>query len=205
MTPDDLNAPLGLGKGKRLSKLPASPQQILASALGVSGLVVVGWATFVHDPLGGQPVAVVGAMPGDAVAIRIKDIEVTSLATASGNDQAMEGRFNGDPYIAAVCAGCGTEWPETRVEGIGPESVRCVNCGADCTPFTFTNGYTIAFDELRSVGVTVPREAACIRHPNKACASSAAPSCRRSDAGIGACRPISPSRARSACKAVMSL
>ncbi len=107
-----------------------------------------------------RPVAVEGATPGDAVAIRIKDIEVTSLATSSGNDQAMEGRFNGDPYIAAVCPGCGTEWPETRVEGIGPESVRCAGCGADCTPFTFTNGYTIAFDELRSVGVTVPREAA---------------------------------------------
>src|SRR4026208_1227046 len=45
-----------------------------------------------------QPVAVEGAVPGDAVAIRIKDIAVTSLATASGNDQAMEGRFNGDPY-----------------------------------------------------------------------------------------------------------
>jgi acetamidase/formamidase len=107
-----------------------------------------------------QPVAVEGAAPGDAVAIRIKDIAVTSLATASGNDQAMEGRFNGDPYVAALCPGCGTEWPETRVEGIGPESVRCANCGADCTPFTFTNGYTIAFDELRSVGVTMPKEAA---------------------------------------------
>jgi acetamidase/formamidase len=107
-----------------------------------------------------QPVAVEGAAAGDGVAIRIKDIAVTSLATASGNDQAMEGRFNGDPYCAAVCPGCGTEWPDTRVEGIGPESVRCANCGADCTPFTFTNGYTIAFDELRSVGVTVPKDAA---------------------------------------------
>jgi acetamidase/formamidase len=107
-----------------------------------------------------QPVAVEGAAAGDGVAIRIKDIAVTSLATASGNDQAMEGRFNGDPSCAAVCPGCGTEWPDTRVEGIGPESVRCANCGADCTPFTFTNGYTIAFDELRSVGVTVPKDAA---------------------------------------------
>jgi acetamidase/formamidase len=107
-----------------------------------------------------QPVAVAGARVGDAIAIRIKDIEVTSIATASGNDQPMEGRFNGDPYCAAVCPGCGTEWPETRVEGIGPESIRCVNCGADATPFTFTNGYTIAFDDLHTVGVTVPREAA---------------------------------------------
>jgi hypothetical protein len=59
VAPDDLNAPLGLGKGKRLPKLPATPPQILAGALGLSGLVVVGWATFVNDPLGGQPVAVV--------------------------------------------------------------------------------------------------------------------------------------------------
>ena len=107
-----------------------------------------------------QPVAVDGAKAGDAVAIRIRDIEVTSLATSSGNDQAMEGRFNGDPYVAAVCPGCGTEWPETRVEGIGSESVRCAACGADCSPFTFTNGYTIAFDEQRTLGVTLPREAA---------------------------------------------
>ena len=67
MATDDLNAPLGLGKGKRLPKLPASPPQILAGALGLSGLVVVGWATFVHDPLGGQPVAVVAtklSLPG---------------------------------------------------------------------------------------------------------------------------------------------
>jgi formamidase len=106
------------------------------------------------------PVAVAGAKAGDGIAIRLRDVEVTSIATASGNDQAMEGRFNGDPYCAPVCPGCGAEWPETRVEGIGPESVRCAGCGADATPFTFTNGYTIAFDELRSVGVTVPREAA---------------------------------------------
>ena len=99
------------------------------------------------------PVFVEGAEVGDAIAIRIKDIAVTSLATSSGNDQAMEGRFNGDPYCAPVCPGCGTEWPETRLEGIGPEAVRCTNCGADATPFTFTNGYTVAFDG--KLGVTV--------------------------------------------------
>ena len=103
-----------------------------------------------------RPVAVEGAEVGDAIAIRIKDIAVTSVATASGNDQPMDGRFNGDPYCAAVCPGCGTEWPQTRLEGIGPTAVRCSACGADCTPFTFTNGYTIAFDEGRHVGVTLP-------------------------------------------------
>jgi len=107
-----------------------------------------------------QPVAVAGARPGDAIAIRIRDIEVTSLATASGHDVMMEGRFNGDPYCAPVCPGCGAEWPDTRVEGIGPESIRCTACGADATPFTFAHGYTIAFDSTHSVGVTVDRDAA---------------------------------------------
>jgi len=97
---------------------------------------------------------------GDAIAIRIRDIEVTSMATSSGNDLPMEGRFNGDPYCAPVCPGCGAEWPRTRVEGIGPESVRCAECGADATPFTFTHGYTIAFDEPRGLGVTVGRDEA---------------------------------------------
>jgi formamidase len=107
-----------------------------------------------------RPVAVEGAEVGDAIAIRIKDVAVTSLATASGNDQWMEGRFLGDPYIAGRCPGCGMMYPETRLEGIGPTAVRCVSCGADATPFTFTNGYTIAFDANRRVGVTVDRAAA---------------------------------------------
>lgn len=107
-----------------------------------------------------QPVAVAGAEVGDAIAIRIKDIVVTSMATASGNDQWMEGRFLGDPYVAGQCAECGTMYPETRIEGVGQEAIRCANCGADATPFTFTNGYTVAFDEARRVGVTLHQEAA---------------------------------------------
>jgi len=107
-----------------------------------------------------QPVAVAGAEVGDAIAIRIKDVSVTSIATSSGNDQPMEGRFDGDPFCAAVCPGCGEQWPVTRLEGIGETAVRCARCGADATPFTFTDGYTIAFDEQHTVGVTVGREAA---------------------------------------------
>ena len=107
-----------------------------------------------------QPVAVAGAEVGDAIAIRIKDILATSIATASGNDRWMEGRFVGDPYVAAKCAECAAMYPQTRIEGIGPTAVRCASCGADATPFTFTNGYTIAFDEQKRVGVTVGRERA---------------------------------------------
>lgn len=107
-----------------------------------------------------QPVAVAGAETGDAVAIRIKEITVTSLATASGNDVFMDGRFLGDPYVAGRCPECDTLYPKTRIEGIGQTAVRCANCGADAAPFNFTNGYTIAFDGNRAVGVTLNKEAA---------------------------------------------
>lgn len=107
-----------------------------------------------------RPVAVAGAEVGDAIVLRIKEITVTSLATASGNDVFMEGRFLGDPYVAGRCPECGTLYPKTRVEGIGQTAVRCANCGADAAPFNFTNGYTIAFDGNRSVGVTLDKEAA---------------------------------------------
>lgn len=107
-----------------------------------------------------QPVYVEGAEVGDAVAIRIQSIRPTSRVTASGNDQTIEGRFLGDAFVAAKCPSCGTPHPETRIEGIGPAAIRCAECGAEATPFTFTNGYTMAFDDKREVGVTLPKEAA---------------------------------------------
>lgn len=107
-----------------------------------------------------QPVFVEGAEPGDAIAVRIRSIRVTSLATSSGNDQVMTGRFQGDPFVAGKCPQCGTLYPETRIEGIGPTAIRCARCGADTAPFTFTNGYTIAFDANRQFGVTLHKEGA---------------------------------------------
>jgi formamidase len=106
------------------------------------------------------PVAVAGAEVGDAIALRIQDITVTSLATASGNDKFMQGRFLGDPYVAGRCPECGTLYPKSHIEGIGQTAIRCDNCGADVAPFNFTNGYTIAFDDNHSVGVTLQQEAA---------------------------------------------
>ncbi|HMJ36230.1 MAG TPA: acetamidase/formamidase family protein [Baekduia sp.] len=106
------------------------------------------------------PVNVEGAEVGDAIVIHIRSIDVTSSATASGNDRTIEGRFNGDPYCAKVCASCGAEDEATVVEGIGPDSVRCAACGAPAAPFAFTNGYTMAFDDARALGVTVtPQQA----------------------------------------------
>jgi formamidase len=107
-----------------------------------------------------QPVAVDGAAVGDAIALSIRNITVESAATASGNDRWMDGRYLGDPYVAGRCPGCGLLYPPTHVEGVGPAAVRCDECGADAAPFTFTNGYTIAFDADRAVGVTLDQRAA---------------------------------------------
>ncbi|HCU81246.1 MAG: acetamidase [Chloroflexi bacterium] len=107
-----------------------------------------------------KPVFVNGAEVGDAIAIRIKEITITSLATSSGNDQWMDDRFQGDPYVAGRCPKCDVVWPETCLDGIGQDSVRCVECGEDVTPFKFTNGYTIYFDNNREVGVTLNEKSA---------------------------------------------
>ncbi|HEY5292528.1 MAG TPA: acetamidase/formamidase family protein [Burkholderiales bacterium] len=102
-----------------------------------------------------QPIAVAGADVGDAIAIRIRKVRVTSTATASGTMSFVDGRYTGDPFVARHCPGCGTKNPPTRLEGIGREAVRCAKCGAEASPFRLDNGYTIVFDEERKLAVTV--------------------------------------------------
>ncbi|NOY41615.1 MAG: acetamidase/formamidase family protein [Planctomycetes bacterium] len=106
------------------------------------------------------PVAVEGAEVGDAIVIRIRDISVTSQATASGTDTPQEDRFNGDPFVAPHCPQCGIKNPKTVLEGVGPDAVHCANCGAEAAPFKIGCGYTIAFDTDRSVGVTLGEKGA---------------------------------------------
>ena len=101
-----------------------------------------------------------GAEVGDGVAIRIRDITVTSMATASGHDSSPEGFCLGDPYVAARCPVCDTVWPETHVEGIGQDAVKCDKCGNAVTPFKVVHGYTVTFDDTRAVGLTLPKAAA---------------------------------------------
>jgi len=107
-----------------------------------------------------EPVAVEGAEVGDAVVIRIRDITVTSLATASGHDDFVEGHFLGDPYVAARNPSTGELRPETRIEGLGQEAVRDATTGEPVTPFRMVHGYTLLFDEGREVGITVDQETA---------------------------------------------
>jgi uncharacterized protein len=68
---DDLNAPLGQNKKKRLPKLPANAPQLVAVVLGLFGLAVAAWSIFVNDPLGGEPVAVVATAPPPAGSSRL--------------------------------------------------------------------------------------------------------------------------------------
>lgn len=107
-----------------------------------------------------KPVYVEGAEVGDAIAIYIKSVEVTSVVTASGNDKPVDGRFVGDPFVAVKCPECGTMHPETIIEGIGQEAIRCKNCNKDITPFVFTHAYTMAFNKKNSVGITLNKEGA---------------------------------------------
>ena len=107
-----------------------------------------------------RPIRVENAEPGDALVVRIRDVEVTSVATSTGSMAEREGAFGDDPFVDHRCPGCGTEWPESVVEGIGEESIKCAECGANASSFGFEFGYTVAFDDDRSVGLTVGEEGA---------------------------------------------
>ncbi len=107
-----------------------------------------------------HPVAVEGAEVGDAIALRIRGVNISSSATTSGTDVPLEGNFEGDPFVAKQCPGCGADNPSTYLSGTGPEAVRCRACDSPITPFQLENGYTMLFDSDRSMGVTVSAEVA---------------------------------------------
>ncbi|AYF86814.1 acetamidase/formamidase family protein [Pseudomonas sp. JS3066] len=107
-----------------------------------------------------QPVAIEGAEVGDAVALKIIRMRVTSLATSSGVMKFVEGRYHGDPFVSKFCAKCGTEHPASHVEGIGEDAIRCNNCGAEVSAFRFGHGYVIVLDQENQVSLTVNQEVA---------------------------------------------
>ncbi|AMK25340.1 MULTISPECIES: acetamidase/formamidase family protein [unclassified Sphingobium] len=107
-----------------------------------------------------RPVLVEGAEVGDAIAIKLKTVRVTSLATSSGVMEFVEGRYVGDPFVAKLCPSCGTTAPSSHIEGIGEEAVRCDNCGAEVNAFRFSNGYVIVLDRENNVSLTVGKDVA---------------------------------------------
>jgi len=107
-----------------------------------------------------RPVAVMGAEVGDAVALKIKKIKITSKASASGTETPREGSFVGDPFVAKKCPGCGKVNPNTVVKGIGRNAICCSDCETTISAFDVTSGFTMVFDDERTVGVTVPNHVA---------------------------------------------
>jgi formamidase len=107
-----------------------------------------------------RPLAIHGAEPGDALAVRIRCVRVTSISTASGTDSPVPESYTGDPFVARRCPNCGTDNPPTERRGIGQDAIRCLRCGAECSPFRVSNGYTIVFDHGNAIGVTVDKDEA---------------------------------------------
>ncbi len=105
-----------------------------------------------------HPIAVEGAEIGDSVCLKIKKINVLSLATTSGTDSFIEGNFVGDPFVAKQCPGCGLINPKTYLDGIGEDAIKCAACKTSVKPFHLDNGYTMLFNAERTIGVTVPPE-----------------------------------------------
>lgn len=146
------------------------PSQTMEYVVKDGGFIIANtapgcWGPMITPALKGghevtKPVYVEGAEIGDTIAIYIKNIEVTSMVTGSGNDKPVEGRFTGDPFVDAKCPNCGLLNPETVIKGIGETAIHCANCDADMTPFVFTHAYSIAFNEDKDIGLTLNKEAA---------------------------------------------
>ena len=154
----------------RYTRGQVGPSQPMVGPVADGGVIVAETAPGCWGPMitpsfrGGHectaPVAVEGAEVGDGLVIRIEQIEVTSLATASGTDGAIPTACKGDPYVAHLCPGCGTPWPETHVEGTGQQAIRCNACGTPAGSFSMPHGYTMAFDQATGIAVTLDRAGA---------------------------------------------
>ncbi|MGY2490456.1 acetamidase/formamidase family protein [Cupriavidus sp. CP313] len=160
------------------------PSQPMLGPLADGGTLVAGtppgcWGPMITPSFQGghevtQPVAIAGAEVGDAVALKIRRMRVTSFATSSGVMKFVEGRYHGDPFVAKFCAECGTEHPASHVEGIGDDAIRCDHCGAEVSAFRFSHGYVIVLDHENQLSLTV-NQAVANRLAGKAPEMSALP------------------------------
>jgi polysaccharide deacetylase 2 family uncharacterized protein YibQ len=96
VAPDDLDAPLGQDTKKRRSKLLAHAPQVVAALLALFGLLVVAWAVFGNDPLGGEPVAVV------ATAASPRAQSKNESTGAGGQHRRQDGQSSGAAGAPAV-------------------------------------------------------------------------------------------------------
>ena len=111
------------------------------------------------------PVRVEGAQVGDAVALHVEVLEQVSRATTSGTHDGVEGRFISDPFVANICPTCRDAgrhflYPDTYLDGIGEDAIRCRACDTPVIAFHMVEGYTMVFDDAKQIGVTVTPERA---------------------------------------------
>lgn len=146
------------------------PSQAMLGPLADGGRLIAGtppgcWGPMITPAFQGghevtQPVMIAGAEVGDAVALTIERMRVTSTATSSGVMRFVDGRYQGDPFVAKLCSSCGQEHPASHVEGIGADAIRCDHCGAEVSAFRFAHGYVMVFDHEHQLGLTVKQEVA---------------------------------------------
>jgi len=170
---DDLNAPLGQDRQKRLPKLPIAGPQLLAGMLGLFGLLVVSWAVFVNDPLGGEPVAVVAAKRPAAVQAK----------QDSDGDGKQHARYDGpaakapDPALAAATAAMATTPPPgaktiTIIDGSSGKSQNVVipgnsSGGASKAPLDQKMLETTRHGAIPQIGPDDARPSALYAHPRQ--------------------------------------
>lgn len=166
----DDRMPLPAITADRYTRGVVGPDLLMLGPVDDGGIISTGtppgcWGPMITPQFHGghevtQPVAVAGAEVGDAIAIELLKVRVTSDASASGVMSFVEGRYQDDPFVAKRCPQCGTASPASHIEGIGQEAVHCDVCGAEVSAFRFKSGYVMVFDHERGVGVTVDRPAA---------------------------------------------
>ena len=145
-------------KCEMLGPLASGGRMVVVTAPGCWGPMLTPQLRGGHEVT--VPVFVEGAKPGDAVAITIESIVVTSDATSSGTDAAVDGRFTSDPFVAAKCPSCGLENPESELQGTGIQAIVCKKCKSPASAFDMPHGYTMVFDAERTIGITVDKQGA---------------------------------------------
>lgn len=109
-----------------------------------------------------KPINLSGAEVGDSIAIFIERISVKSNYASSGTGKRINGRYEQDPTVNAICPVCNIVNPATKLASAGENGVVCSICGNSIIPQTLSNGYTVTYDQGKTLGVSVPKNAADI-------------------------------------------
>jgi len=100
---DDLNEPLGQNlKIQHSAKVPLVIPQAIAGLLGLFVVVFLGWAAIVSDPLGGEPTAIVSALPSQNAPPAAASTPAASTDATPGK-AIGPGRYDGpEPHAGAA-------------------------------------------------------------------------------------------------------